>query len=97
MKCASTHIREEIAGRAHPAIFFFWAGHTGPIDSCSIYGNKAAGDKLIAMLSLGASKPWPEAMAMLGESKGDASAMLEYYAPLRAWLKEQNKNEKCGW
>ena len=73
------------------------AGYSGPIDSCSIYGNKAAGDKLIAMLSLGASKPWPEAMAILGESKGDASAMLEYYAPLRAWLKEQNKNEKCGW
>lgn len=73
------------------------AGYSGPIDGCSIYGNKAAGDKLIAMMSLGASKPWPEAMAVLGESKADASAMLEYYAPLRAWLKEQNKNEKCGW
>jgi peptidyl-dipeptidase A len=74
------------------------AGYTGPIDGCSIYGNKAAGEKLVAMLSLGAQKPWPEAMALLGaESRGDASAMLEYFAPLRAWLKEQNKNEKCGW
>jgi peptidyl-dipeptidase A len=73
------------------------AGYTGPIDGCSIYGNKAAGEKLIAMLSLGASKPWPEAMAVLGETKADASAMLEYYAPLRAWMKEQLKGEKCGW
>jgi peptidyl-dipeptidase A len=74
------------------------AGYTGPIDGCSIYGNKAAGEKLISMLSLGASKPWPEAMAMLGgENKGDASAMLEYFAPLRAWIKEQIKSEKCGW
>ena len=74
------------------------AKQTGPLDTCSIYGNKEAGQKLIAMLAMGKSKPWPEAMAALGaESKGDASAMLEYYAPLRTWLREQNKGEKCGW
>jgi peptidyl-dipeptidase A len=74
------------------------AGQTGPLDTCSIYGNKAAGQKLMAMLALGKSKPWPEAMAALGaESKGDASAMLEYYAPLRAFLKAQNKGAQCGW
>jgi len=74
------------------------AGHTGSLDTCSIYGNKEAGDRLRAMLALGQSKPWPEALAVLsGERRADASAMLEYFAPLRAWLKEQNKGEQCGW
>ncbi len=74
------------------------AGHTGPLHKCSIYGSKAAGDKMWAMLSMGASKPWPEAMkAVSGETKADAAAMLEYFAPLQAYLKEQNKNEQCGW
>jgi peptidyl-dipeptidase A len=74
------------------------AGHTGPLSSCSIYGNKAAGAKLTAMLKLGASKPWPEALATLsGETQADATAMLEYFAPLAEWLKEQNKGETCGW
>jgi peptidyl-dipeptidase A len=27
----------------------------------------------------------------------DASAILEYFAPLREWLKEQNRGQKCGW
>ncbi len=74
------------------------AGHTGPIDTCSIYGNKAAGEKLQAMLKLGASKPWPVALASVsGETSIDPGALLEYYAPLQAYLKEQNKNQTCGW
>lgn len=74
------------------------AWHTGSLDTCSIYGNKEAGAKLRAMLQLGQSKSWPEALATLsGEKKADASAMLEYFAPLRAYLKEQNKGEQCGW
>jgi peptidyl-dipeptidase A len=74
------------------------AGYKGSLDTCSIYGNKEAGAKLRAMLELGESKPWPEALAVLsGERKADAGAMLEYFAPLRAWLKEQNKGEQCGW
>jgi len=74
------------------------AGHKGSLDSCSIHGNKEAGAKLRAMLQLGQSKPWPEALAVLsGEKKADASAMLEYFAPLRAYLKDQNKGEQCGW
>ncbi len=74
------------------------AGHKGPLETCSIYGNKAAGEKLRTMLSLGASRPWPEALASLsGESRADASAMLEYFAPLSKWLDEQNKGETCGY
>lgn len=74
------------------------AGFTGPLSECSIFGSKAAGEKLKAMLSLGSSKPWPEALKVLsGETSADASAMLEYFAPLEKWLKEENKGEKCGW
>jgi len=74
------------------------AGHTGSLDTCSIFGNKQAGAKLQAMLELGQSKPWPEALATLaGETRADASAMLEYFAPLRAYLRDQTKGEQCGW
>jgi peptidyl-dipeptidase A len=74
------------------------AGHTGPLHTCSIYGNKVAGAKLKAMLEMGASKPWPDALETLtGQRQMDATAMLDYFAPLQAWLKEQNKGQQCGW
>jgi peptidyl-dipeptidase A len=74
------------------------AGQQGTLDTCSIYGSKDAGAKLMAMLKLGATRPWPEALAaMTGESRADASAMLEYFAPLRGYLSEQIKGEQCGW
>jgi peptidyl-dipeptidase A len=74
------------------------AGFTGPLHECSIFGNKAAGQKLQAMLAMGASKPWPDALeAMTGQRDIDASAILDYFAPLYAWLKEQNKGQQCGW
>jgi peptidyl-dipeptidase A len=74
------------------------AGYTGPLDACSIRGSKAAGAKLMAMLSLGASLPWPEAMDAIGAGKrADAGPMLEYFKPLSQWLTDQNKGRKCGW
>jgi peptidyl-dipeptidase A len=76
------------------------AGITGPLHRCSIYGNKAAGEKLNKMLSLGQSKPWPEALEVLtGEKQMDASALADYFAPLKAWLDEQNKanHYPVGW
>jgi peptidyl-dipeptidase A len=74
------------------------AGHTGPLHTCSIYGSKEAGRKLEAMMALGASKPWPDAMqALTGQREADASAILDYFAPLRRWLDEQNKGRQCGW
>lgn len=73
------------------------AGQTGPLHRCSIYGNKEAGKKLEQMLAVGASRPWPEALAMLGEEKMDATAILDYFAPLQTWLQQQNKGQKCGW
>jgi peptidyl-dipeptidase A len=74
------------------------AGHQGPLYKCSIYGSREAGKKLISMLRLGSSKPWPEALAELsGERTMDASAIIDYYAPLSTWLDEQNQGEQCGW
>ncbi len=74
------------------------AGFKGPLDECSIYGSKEAGAKLRAMLQLGASKPWPDALEVIsGQREADASAIIDYFAPLKAWLDEQNKGETCGW
>ncbi|MBK9517545.1 MAG: M2 family metallopeptidase [Anaeromyxobacter sp.] len=74
------------------------AGWKGPLHQCSIYGSKAAGAKLEAMLALGASRPWPEAYQVLtGTRRADASALLEYFAPLRAWLAKENAGRTCGW
>jgi peptidyl-dipeptidase A len=74
------------------------AGYVGPLNRCSVYGSKQAGARLNAMLELGRSKPWPEALkAMTGTDKADASAIVEYFQPLMDWLKEQNKGENEGW
>jgi peptidyl-dipeptidase A len=76
------------------------AGYSGPLHRCSIYANKAAGEKLNKMLSLGLSKPWPEALETLsGEKQMDATALADYFAPLKAWLDEQNKanHYPMGW
>ena len=68
------------------------AGDTGPLYRCSIYGNQKAGAKFQQMLAMGTSKPWPEALKVVtGSDKMDATAMLEYFAPLKTWLDEQNK------
>lgn len=76
------------------------AGDKGPVHRCSIYGNQAAGEKLNKMLALGASQPWPVALKeVTGTEMMDASAVLDYFAPLKIWLDEQNKaaNRQCGW
>jgi peptidyl-dipeptidase A len=74
------------------------AGFTGPLNECSIYGNKAAGEAYANMLKMGASKPWQDALeALTGQRDMDATAILEYFAPLQKWLEEQNKGQQCGW
>ena len=74
------------------------AGNEGPIHRCSIYGSKQAGERLNAMLEMGRSKPWPDALAALtGSPEMDATAILDYFAPLQAWLDEQNQGRQCGW
>jgi len=74
------------------------AGYTGPLNRCSIYANKAAGAKLAKMLAMGQSRPWPDALeAMTGQRQMDATAILDYFAPLKKWLDEQNAGHKVGW
>jgi peptidyl-dipeptidase A len=74
------------------------AGYKGPLYRCTFYNSKAAGDRLNKMLEMGRSRPWPEALKELtGEDHMDAGAMLEYFAPLQAWLDQQNKGVKVGW
>jgi peptidyl-dipeptidase A len=76
------------------------AGNTSPLHRCSIYGNKQAGEKLANMLEMGLSRPWPDALeAVTGQREMDASAVLEYFAPLKRWLDAENKKAgaRCGW
>jgi peptidyl-dipeptidase A len=74
------------------------SGFKGPLYQCSFYGNKAAGEKFWAMLSKGNSQPWQQTMKELtGTEKMDASAVLEYFAPLQTWLQQQNEGRTCGW
>ena len=74
------------------------AGHEGPLHTCSIYGNKEAGKRLNDMMEMGLSKPWPQALKVLtGESRMDATAIIDYFQPLLDWLKEKNKDATCGW
>jgi peptidyl-dipeptidase A len=74
------------------------AGFEGPLHRCSVYNNKAVGEKFNAMMEMGQSKPWPDALeAFTGTREMDGSAILEYFAPLQTYLEEQNKDRNCGW
>ena len=74
------------------------AGHQGPLYECTFAGSKPAGAKFWAMLSRGNSQPWQQTMKELtGTEQMDASAVLEYFAPLQDWLKQQNEGRSCGW
>jgi len=74
------------------------AGNEEPIHRCSIYGNKQAGKRLNAMLEMGRREPWPDELeALTGQRDMDATAMLDYFAPLKVWLDEQNEGRQCGW
>jgi len=74
------------------------AGFEGPLHQCSIYENEEVGRRFNAMMEMGASKPWPDALeAFTGTRDMDGSAILEYFAPLMTYLEEQNKDRSCGW
>ncbi len=74
------------------------AGCKEPLHRCSIYGNKEAGARLNAMMEMGMSRPWPEALkALTGQERMDATAIRDYFAPLQKWLDDQNKGKPVGW
>ena len=67
------------------------SGYKGPLNRCSFYGSKAAGEKLEKMLAAGQSQPWQQTLKeMTGTDHLDAQPMLDYFAPLYTWLKAQN-------
>jgi peptidyl-dipeptidase A len=74
------------------------AGCTGPLNRCSIFGSKEAGTRLAAMLEMGQSRPWPEALEKIsGKKQMDAAAIRDYFAPLQKWLDEKNAGKPVGW
>lgn len=74
------------------------AGDDGPLHRCSIYGSQKAGTRLDEMLSMGLSRPWPDALeALTGQRQMDATAILDYFEPVSTWLDEQNAGRTCGW
>jgi peptidyl-dipeptidase A len=74
------------------------AGCTGPLNRCSIFGDQAAGSRLNAMLEMGQSRPWQDALEKIaGTREMDASAIRDYFAPLQKWLDEQNRGKPVGW
>lgn len=74
------------------------AGHQGPLHECDTYGNAEAGKRFLDMLAQGASQPWPDTLERLtGTRRMDASAILEYFAPLMTYLESQNQSRSCGW
>jgi peptidyl-dipeptidase A len=63
-----------------------------PLHRCSIYGSKEAGARLQKMMAMGMSRPWPDALdAVTGQRQLDATAIIDYFAPLKTWLDKQNK------
>jgi peptidyl-dipeptidase A len=74
------------------------AGCTEPLNRCSIFCNKAAGSRLNAMLEMGQSRPWQDALEKIaGSRQMDATAIRDYFAPLQKWLDEQNRGKPVGW
>jgi peptidyl-dipeptidase A len=74
------------------------AGWSGPLHRCTVYGNREVGARFNAMLEMGASRPWPDALeAFTGTRQMDGGSMVRYFQPLMAWLEEQNEGRECGW
>ena len=76
------------------------SGHEGPLHRCDFSGSTEAGAALGEMLSLGASRPWQDALEVLtGERKMDAGPILKFFDPLYEYLQETNFNngDIVGW
>jgi peptidyl-dipeptidase A len=74
------------------------AGCAAPLHRCSIYESKEAGQRLNTMLEMGMSKPWPDALeALTGTRTMDATAIIDYFAPLSAYLDKELAGKPTGW
>merc|ERR1711910_4037 len=71
-----------------------------PLHQCNFYGSVEAGNKMKEMLSLGASRPWRDAMEkMTGQREMSTGAIREYFQPLESWLTQENEKNgvTVGW
>ncbi len=74
------------------------AGNKGPLHECSVFANAEAGRRFAELLQRGQSESWQDTMQKLtGTRQMDASAIIEYFAPLMTWLKKENRKQQCGW
>jgi peptidyl-dipeptidase A len=74
------------------------AGWEGPLHRCTVYGNREVGERFNAMLEMGQSRPWPDALeAFTGTRQMDGSSMVRYFTPLMTYMQEQNRGQECGW
>jgi peptidyl-dipeptidase A len=74
------------------------AGWEGPLHRCTVYGNREVGERFNAMLEMGQSRPWPDALeAFTGTRQMDGGSMVRYFTPLMTYLQEQNRGQECGW
>jgi peptidyl-dipeptidase A len=63
----------------------------------NFYGNRQVGEFLHRLMQAGATRDW---RSLIREATGEdlsARPMLEYYEPLLAYLREQNKGRQAGW
>lgn len=74
------------------------AGWEGPLHRCTVYGNEEVGRRFNAMMEMGQSRPWPDALeAFTGTRQMDGGSMVRYFQPLMTYLQEQNRGQSCGW
>jgi len=74
------------------------AGWEGPLHRCTVYGNEEVGARFNAMMQMGASRQWPDALeAFTGTRQMDGGSMVRYFQPLMTYLQEQNRGQDCGW
>jgi len=74
------------------------SSNEAPLHRCDNYKSKTAGNKLRSVLSLGASKPWPEVMKRLtGQQQFKVDSIMQYFKPLIKWLKKIDKKSHIGW
>ncbi|MBI1186108.1 MAG: peptidase M2 family protein [Alphaproteobacteria bacterium] len=74
------------------------AGWEGPLHRCTVYGNTEVGARFNAMMEMGQSRPWPDALeAFTGTRQMDGSSMVNYFRPLMSWLENENRGRQCGW
>ena len=74
------------------------AGHEGELQACSLYGSEEAGEPFWALLEKGKSQPWQDTLEQFsGTREMDATAIIDYFAPLMEYLRAQNADRTCGW